>query len=141
MALSGKNELSFSDTSESYMTYLCLDVLFYTAHVQTRESLPKHLFKSINILWERPLIKVHMKVRIELRFYGPVNPSGSCRASPFTYPHFFLGSVLTTAILESAERRESLRKHAYSNILKILPPKNEFFSEKNLIFLIFLLKT
>ena len=24
-----------------------------------------------------------------------------------------------------------LRKHAYSNILKILPPKNEIFKEKN----------
>ena len=35
----------------------------------------------------------------------------------------------------------SLRKHAYSNILKILPPKNGNFSDKNLIFFIFLLKT
>ena len=36
----------------------------------------------------------------------------------------------------------SLQKHAYSNILKILPPKNENFQiNKNLIFLIFLLKT
>ena len=36
-----------------------------------------------------------------------------------------------------------LRKHAYSNILKILPPKNENFQikKKNLIFFIFLLKT
>ena len=35
----------------------------------------------------------------------------------------------------------SLRKHAYSNILKILPPKTENFQIKTLIFLIFLLKT
>ena len=36
----------------------------------------------------------------------------------------------------------TLRKHAYSNILKILPPKNGNFSDKkNLIFFIFLLKT
>ena len=35
----------------------------------------------------------------------------------------------------------SLRKHAYSNILKILPPKNENFQIKFLIFFIFLLKT
>ena len=36
----------------------------------------------------------------------------------------------------------SLRKHAYSNILKILPPeKRENFQIKNLLFFIFLLKT
>ena len=36
----------------------------------------------------------------------------------------------------------SLRKHAYLNILKILPPKNENFQiKKTLIFFIFLLKT
>ena len=34
-----------------------------------------------------------------------------------------------------------LRKHTYSNILKILPPKNENFQIKNLIFFIVLLKT
>ena len=34
-----------------------------------------------------------------------------------------------------------LRKHAYSNILKILPPKNVKFQTKILIFIIFLLKT
>ena len=28
-------------------------------------------------------------------------------------------------------RRYTLRKHAYSNILKILPPKNEIFQKKN----------
>ena len=33
----------------------------------------------------------------------------------------------------------TLRKHAYSIILKILPPKNETFQKKNLFF-IFLLK-
>ena len=35
---------------------------------------------------------------------------------------------------------KSLRKHAYSNLLKIIPPKNEHFQIKNLIFFIFLLK-
>ena len=35
----------------------------------------------------------------------------------------------------------ALRKHAYSNILKILLPKNENFLIKILIFFIFLLKT
>ena len=34
-----------------------------------------------------------------------------------------------------------LRKHAYSNIPKILPPKTENFQIKNLIFFKFLLKT
>ena len=35
----------------------------------------------------------------------------------------------------------ALRKQAYSNILKILPPKNDsFLKKKNLIFFIFLLK-
>ena len=32
-------------------------------------------------------------------------------------------------------------QHTYSNILEILPPKNENFQIKNLIFFIFLLKT
>ena len=36
---------------------------------------------------------------------------------------------------------DSLRKHAYSNVLKISPPKTESFQIKNLIFFIFLLKT
>ena len=35
----------------------------------------------------------------------------------------------------------TLRKHAYSNILKILPPKNEKIEIKILIFFKFLLKT
>ena len=35
----------------------------------------------------------------------------------------------------------SLRKHAYSNLLKISPPKTESFQRKILIFFIFLLKT
>ena len=34
-----------------------------------------------------------------------------------------------------------LREHAYSNILKISPPKTESFQIKILIFFIFLLKT
>ena len=36
---------------------------------------------------------------------------------------------------------DTLRKHAYSNILKILPPKAESFQRKILIFFIYLLKT
>ena len=35
----------------------------------------------------------------------------------------------------------TLQKHAYSNIVKILPPNNEYFQIKNLIFFMFLLKT
>ena len=30
-----------------------------------------------------------------------------------------------------ADARPALRKHAYSNILKFLPPKNEYFQMKN----------
>ena len=41
----------------------------------------------------------------------------------------------------AAKKHFPLRKHAYSNILKILPPKNENFQIKTLIFFIFLLKT
>ena len=37
--------------------------------------------------------------------------------------------------------RQTLRKHAYSNILKISPPKTESFQIKTLIFFTFLLKT
>ena len=37
--------------------------------------------------------------------------------------------------------RHSLRKHSYSNILKILQPKKENFLIKILIFFILLLKT
>ena len=33
---------------------------------------------------------------IELRFYGLVNPLGSCWASQFTYPVTFLGSLTST---------------------------------------------
>ena len=34
----------------------------------------------------------------------------------------------------------SLRKHAYSNILKILPKNENFQVKKNLLFVLFLLK-
>ena len=33
-------------------------------------------------------------------------------------------------MLESKQESHALRKHAYSNILKILPPKNENFQIK-----------
>ena len=36
--------------------------------------------------------------------------------------------------------KNTLRKHAYSNTLKILPPKNENFQIKKLIFFTLLLK-
>ena len=43
---------------------------------------------------------------------------------------------------EQCVQSKSLRKHTYSNILKILPPKkNENFQIKILIFFLFLLKT
>ena len=43
-------------------------------------------------------------------------------------------------MLVHAKALKSLRKHAYSNILKILPPKNENFQIKIQIFFLFLLK-
>ena len=47
----------------------------------------------------------------------------------------------TYSLVENALPRITLRKHAYSNILKILPPKNENFQIKILLFFIFLPKT
>ena len=44
-------------------------------------------------------------------------------------------------VLRYEENFLTLRKHAYSNILKILPPKNENFQMKILILFIFQLKT
>ena len=47
---------------------------------------------------------------------------------------------MVTASSEKGSSDFPLRKQAYSNILKILPPKNESFQIKILIFFIFLLK-
>ena len=44
-------------------------------------------------------------------------------------------------IIGHTVNQKSLRKHAYSNILKISPLKTESFQIKILIFFIFLLKT
>ena len=51
--------------------------------------------------------------------------------------------VYTGAIEDTGHpvQKGTLRKHAYSNILKISPPKTESFEMKILIFFIFLLKT
>ena len=46
----------------------------------------------------------------------------------------------TWAPVDKEKIENSLRNQAYSNILKILPPKNENFQIKILIFFIFLLK-
>ena len=54
-------------------------------------------------------------------------------------------TVCHSAVLDipsSSKYWHSFRKHAYSNILKILPPKNENFQiKKSDMFFIFLLKT
>ena len=53
-------------------------------------------------------------------------------------------SITQAEMLEKIPFRTNelpLRKHAYSNILNILPPKNENFQIKILIFFKFLLKT
>ena len=45
----------------------------------------------------------------------------------FKYTH------IISVILKDAKNVDSLRKHAYSNIVKILPPKNENFQIKKII--------
>ena len=74
-----------------------------------------------------------------LKFYGPVNPMWSCRARSVYLTTRLLGRRLTSIVhilspetdncpswISGRERMTvALRKHAYSNILKILPPKNE----------------
>ena len=72
----------------------------------------------------------------------------SCKLSPLEHetsnPNF-REKRKENISLWSAEfsQRVALRKHAYSNILKKLPPKNENFQIKNsdIIVFIFLLKT
>ena len=54
-----------------------------------------------------------------------------------TWRHF----TASTQLLKRKKRFLSLRKHAYSNILKLLLPKTKTFQIKTLIFFIFLLKT
>ena len=49
-----------------------------------------------------------------------------------------LAGVLVNGV---SNKNKSLRKQAYSNILKILPTKNENFQIKIQIFFLFLLKT
>ena len=61
-------------------------------------------------------------VHTKMKEFAPME----CKVFPFTEKDTF---------------SEALRKHAYSNKLKILPPKNEKFPIKILIFFIFLLKT
>ena len=51
----------------------------------------------------------------------------SCAPAPFLSGDSLVPSLLLFP-------RQSLRKHAYSNILKILPPKNENFQIKNWYF-------
>ena len=55
------------------------------------------------------------------------------RQNKFQHHGFPVHNVLQPSV--------ALRKHAYSNILKILPPKNENFQIKIQILFLFLLKT
>ena len=41
-------------------------------------------------------------------------------------------TIIVKKMLSTILRRLSLQKHAYSNILKILPPKNGNFSDKKI---------
>ena len=57
-------------------------------------------------------------------------------------PFFVLyKEALVCTVFTLSIRTYTLRKHAYSNILKILSLNTESFQMKNLIFFIFLLKT
>ena len=44
---------------------------------------------------------------------------------------YYLSGYFSHLTDGSFSHLQTLRKHAYSNILKILPPKNENFQEKN----------
>ena len=58
----------------------------------------------------------------------------------FGFPKFQFGFI-TLQVTGTCCNEHPLRKQVYSNILKILPPKNECFLLKILIFFLFLLKT
>ena len=57
-----------------------------------------------------------------------------------SYRKSFVGTQKRVQIIQG-KTSQSLRKHAYSNILKISSPKTESFQIKILIFFTFLLKT
>ena len=47
------------------------------------------LFSKIQYLLRFKKDKGSIRVFVVLRFYGPVNPMGSCRGGQFTKPHVY----------------------------------------------------
>ena len=89
-----------------------------------------------NIDWGYSLEPNNLCFWVEIRkiIYTPVNPSFTVwkwglRGSKL-YRHAFM-MMLIWSIDYTCKRLWSLRKHAYSNILKILPSKKGKFSDKN----------
>ena len=72
-----------------------------------------------------------MNVSKNVGYFKNVN-----NVDPDQMPHFAASDLGLYCLL-----RLALGKPAYSNIMKVLPPKNENFQRKMLIFFIFLLKT
>ena len=73
-----------------------------------------------------------------------VTRQGNCCVFLFAFLHTKLSTQRSTLkeknLWPRVRNSFPLRKHAYSNILKFLPPNNESFQIKSLMFFIFLLK-
>ena len=85
-----------------------------------------------------PLISV-LKYKISPCFYSLPLPTSLISMLIFK-PSMLKYPTLPNLEPLSLEFWHTLRKHAYSNILNFLPPKNENFQIKSLLFFIFLLK-
>ena len=87
---------------------------------------------------------IHRILRLLIRVYF-VCSVGSCLS--VLIPYYVINNQMLTyanevpEITEPQRQKMSLRKHAYSNILKILPPKNENVQIKHSDSSIFLFKT
>ena len=135
----------------------CPSALF-TAHTVYKTSNFMGRFSSVVApMWLLPgyvktprrrksVLRLYMKVLVSKPLIRGLMPDVMSLFGPSVVQHVFFFSygcqclrcLPRVLILVSLP---SLRKHAYSNILKILPPKNENFQIKFLISFIFLLKT
>ena len=77
---------------------------------------------------------IHRRIKVEMTFI-----QGRCNV--MTYSCFHIDATLHQRCVPTWERMQPLRKYAYSNILKISPPKTESFQIKKSDIFIFLLKT
>ena len=78
-----------------------------------------------------------IRTKIFFNFFFFVKNIGAARALKYTFTCCFFVDIMIPKVSTECL---ALRKHAYSNILKILPQENENFQIKILIFFIFLLK-